>query len=194
MAKQSTKEKIVAEGARIILKNGFNNTGVLDVLKAAGIPKGSFYFYFKSKEDFGLEVIEYFANTIRRVWIDPSARGACSPLEGLRKKFEDAVSYFQSAGCAGGCPIGNLAQEMGDLNENFRQRLEEVFREIGNSIAKSLAEAQTQGEIDRSLDVDQLAEFILNSWEGALLRMKTEKSIAPLLIFNRVVFGMLVRS
>ena len=72
MTKRPTKTRIIAEGAKIIQKNGFNNTGILDVLRAADVPKGSFYFYFKSKEDFGLEVINYLAETLRRTWTQSS--------------------------------------------------------------------------------------------------------------------------
>ena len=82
---------------------------------------------------------------------------------------------------------------MGDLNDAFRQRLEEIFREMKNMIAQSLRESQEMDEINRSLDTNELADFILNSWEGALLRMKTEKSVAPLLIFNNTIFGTLLK-
>ncbi len=193
MTKQHTKTRIIAEGAKIIQKNGFNNTGILDVLKAAGVPKGSFYFYFKSKEDFGLEVINYLAESLRRTWTQSSESPADSPLDSLKKKFQDAAVYFQNTGCTGGCPIGNLAQEMGDINDTFRQRLEEVFREMKIMIAQYLRESQELDEINRSLDTNELADFILNSWEGALLRMKTEKSVAPLLIFNNTIFGTLLK-
>lgn len=193
MAKQSTKIKIVAEGAKVIQKKGFNNTGIIDVLNAAGVPKGSFYFYFKSKEDFGIEVINYLAENVRRAWTQSPKYTTESPLESLKRRFDEATTYFQHAGCIGGCPIGNLAQEMGDLNDVFRQRLQEIFSEMRNVIAQSIREAQRLSEINRSFDAEQLADFILNSWEGALLRMKTEKSVIPLLNFNQVIFDILFK-
>ncbi|MGC8604909.1 MAG: TetR family transcriptional regulator C-terminal domain-containing protein [Desulfomonilaceae bacterium] len=193
MAKQSTKIKIVAEGAKVIQKKGFNNTGIIDVLNAAGVPKGSFYFYFKSKEDFGIEVINYLAENVRRAWTQSPKYTTESPLESLKRRFDEATTYFQHAGCIGGCPIGNLAQEMGDLNDVFRQRLQEIFLEMRNVIAQSIREAQRLSEINRSFDAEQLADFILNSWEGALLRMKTEKSVIPLLNFNQVIFDILFK-
>jgi TetR/AcrR family transcriptional repressor of nem operon len=101
-AKQITKEKILMVGAEIIHRKGFNNTGIQEILKAAGVPKGSFYFYFKSKEDFGLHLIDFFGNFLfsRSEKYLNDSRG--SPIERLRLFFDEFLTYFEKNEFKGG--------------------------------------------------------------------------------------------
>jgi TetR/AcrR family transcriptional repressor of nem operon len=103
MAKQQiTKEKILTVGAEIIHRKGFNNTGIQEILKAAEVPKGSFYFYFKSKEDFGLNLIDFFGNILFAKSDEYLNDSRGTPIERLRRFFNEFLTYFQENDFKGG--------------------------------------------------------------------------------------------
>jgi TetR/AcrR family transcriptional regulator, transcriptional repressor for nem operon len=194
MNKESTRDKILAEGARIVHAKGFNNTGIQEILEAVGVPKGSFYFYFRSKEEFGLAVCDHFAEFMAN-WMDRHLETVrATHIEALEGFFDEVKGYFAQRGCKSGCPVGNMAQEMADLNEAFRERIEACLTMMKSKIGKCLSAAQQNNEIDPDLNTDEVADFILNSWEGALIRMKSRQSVEPLALFHRVVFGRVLRS
>ncbi len=186
--KKNTAQNIIEAAAPLIHRRGFHHTGLKEIVEAAGVPKGSFYFYFKSKEDFGLALIDHYSQSL---YEDAPALGDASEkpaLERLRKAFEAHRDIRVGQGCEGGCPLGNLAQEMSDLSPRMRERLQKNFNAIVANIASLLREARERGEVPDDLDIDQTAGFIFDAWEGALLRMKTEKSVEPVDRFLRVVF------
>ena len=174
--KENIKNKLLEIGAEIIHLKGFNHTGIKEILDAAGVPKGSFYNYFKDKEDFGLQVIdhfvEYFSSMARDILEDKSI----PPLERLKKMLGGFIEFFNSKDYALGCPIGNLAQEMGDLSPAFREKLKYAIDSMAGHYSKVLEEAQISGALSMDLDVRDTAYFIVSSWHGALIRMKIEKS------------------
>jgi TetR/AcrR family transcriptional regulator, transcriptional repressor for nem operon len=193
MDKDSTKQRILKHGARIVYQKGFNNTGIQEILTAAGVPKGSFYFYFKSKEDFGLALIDYYAQNLPALSASSLTSPETPPLQRLRAFFEARRLFCNQEEGRSGCPIGNLTQEMGILNEEFQAKLREAFRRIKGAISECLEQAREQGETHLPPDSEETADFILNSWEGALLRMKAEGNTEPLLLFEKMVFERLLK-
>lgn len=193
MVKESTKNKILEHAGKMIRMKGFNNTGIQEILDSAGVPKGSFYFYFKSKEDLGLALIDHFEQSVGQLGESLLVNASGSPLERLRGYFEAMRLFFEQDGWKGGCPIGNLTQEMGPLNEAFRTKLRAVFRLMQSGIRDCLEQAKAANELDSHVDVDETSEFILDSWEGAIVRMKAEGNSAPLLLFQKIVFEKLLR-
>ena len=187
-----TKTIILSKGAEIVHNKGFNNTGIQEVLNAAGVPKGSFYFYFKNKNDFGLHLIDFYAQVIYSRLDEAQAMTDLHPLARLRSFFREFLLLFEKNQCQGGCPIGNLAQEMGDLNEDFRQRLNTVFSRLQHRIANLLEEARKEGGLSATWRTQEMAGFILNSWQGAMLQMKVVKSTHPLQTFESIVFDSLL--
>ena len=126
MAKKiDVKEKILAAGAQIIHRKGFNHTGIQEVLKAAGVPKGSFYFYFKNKQDFGFQVVDFFDQSFAPMFMEIIDNVSVSPLARMEQVFDAFIRYFEELEFTCGCPIGNLAQEMGDLSPEFSDKLNE---------------------------------------------------------------------
>nr|WP_279343201.1 TetR/AcrR family transcriptional regulator [Fundidesulfovibrio terrae] len=186
--KQDTKKAIIEAAAPLIYRQGFHRTGLKEILDAAGVPKGSFYFYFKSKEDFGLAVIDHYLENLLATRSHVLADGA-PPLERLRAVFAGRRDQREMNGCEGGCPLGNLAQEMSDLSPRMREHLQGALASIAKVFAQLLAQARDRGDLPQDFDPDQTAGFILDAWEGALLRMKTEKSVAPLDRFIHFVFN-----
>lgn len=160
---------------------GYHGTGVKDIVAAAGIPKGSFYNYFDSKEDFVIEALQQVAEgnltQIRRTLAEPGQ----SPLNRLRSVFSGGTEYLKRHGryeC--GSFLGMVAQEVADTNETVRSVTQDLLESYQATLAACLSEAQSAGEIDPGLDCPSLAGFIFSAWEGALLQMKARKSPAPL--------------
>ncbi len=189
MAKQDTKAKILAQGARIVHDKGFGSTGIQEILNAAGVPKGSFYFYFTSKEDFGLELIDFFMTFMLGRMDAHFNNLERSPLERLKAFFDDMMDYCEQTGCKDGCPIGKMAQELGCLSEEFRLKVAHSLETMKFRFHQCVHEARAQGELPASADPEKLAAFILDAWEGALLRMKASRSREPLLIMREMIFG-----
>jgi TetR/AcrR family transcriptional repressor of nem operon len=193
MGKETTKSLLLEEGKKSFLERGFNHSGIDAILQAAGVPKGSFYHYFSSKEDFGLQVLDRFAEghnaDLDRYLTDTSA----SPLLRLRRLVEAKCECLESQNCRNGCLVGNLSQEMADQSEAFRARLGEIFRGWAGRYAACLGEAREAGEIPADVDVNELADFWLNSWQGALLRAKTIRSTAPLRTFLNLMFDFVLK-
>ncbi|MBN1634920.1 MAG: TetR/AcrR family transcriptional regulator, partial [Deltaproteobacteria bacterium] len=127
MGKLNTRETIIKEGARLIHAKGYNNTGLKEILNAAGVPKGSFYFYFTNKEDFGLQVIDSFAGFIQHMATKQMGDPNTPPLQRLERFFNAYLNHFETMGFKYGCPIGNLMQEMSDLNDTFRNKIDSIY-------------------------------------------------------------------
>jgi TetR/AcrR family transcriptional repressor of nem operon len=192
-SRPATCEALLDAGTELILEKGYNHCGLDEILKRAEAKKGSFYHFFSSKEEFGLAVVDRYAAarfaTLDRFLGDDSRR----PLERLRLFFEDSARRHESMGYRRGCLFGNLGQEMADQSEAFRRRLSDCLRHLHDQIAGCLRLAQEQGDLSPALDADRLADYCLNSWEGAVLRMKVVKSIEPLEEFLEVMFGIVLK-
>ena len=193
MDKKNTRSDIIRIGTELISRQGYNATGIEMVLKEAGVPKGSFYHYFKSKEEFGLAVMAVFADYYSQRMTALLQDAALSPLTRIRTLLQGSLERFSRNQCSKGCLIGNLGQEMADQNERFRARLDEIFDDWRKLLAGCLAEAQTAKELDSRLDAEALASFILSGWEGAILRAKVMKSPQPLQDFIEILFAVTLR-
>jgi TetR/AcrR family transcriptional regulator, transcriptional repressor for nem operon len=186
--KESTKTQLIDAGIQIMQEKGYNNTGIMEVLQSVGVPKGSFYYYFESKEDFGLQIINHFDEAYSQRLGQYFDDKSLSPVQRLRSYCEDGRTRLLEAQCRKGCLIGNLSQEMADQSEVFRARLEQVMSKWRARFAECIKEAQEQGEICTRIDTVDLAEFFLSGWEGAVMRAKTTKNTGPQDAFIRVMF------
>jgi TetR/AcrR family transcriptional repressor of nem operon len=193
MAKENTKQKILEVGSEIIHLKGFNHTGIQEVLNAAGVPKGSFYNFFKNKEDFGLQVIDhfigFFASMMEPIMDDPDS----SPLEKIRHILQQFIQIFGERDFSFGCPIGNLAQEMGDLSPAFRKKLKEAVDSMASIYINLIQEAQERREISKEISPKETAYFIVASWHGALGHMKIQKNGVPLENHLRFIFDYILK-
>lgn len=184
MTTRETREHIIRTGAELIARNGFGATGINKVLAAAGVPKGSFYHYFKSKNDFGLAVIDAYASETERRMDATLADRKRPPLERLHAYLHASQGDMQECDYSRGCLIGNLGQELAAQNEVFRARLDEVLNGWERRFADCIAEAQAAGTIDSEIEPREAAAFLLAGWQGALLRAKTARSVQPLQRFQ----------
>jgi TetR/AcrR family transcriptional repressor of nem operon len=189
----NTRDRIIETGAEIIQLKGFNHTGIQEILNAAGVPKGSFYNYFKSKDDFGLQIIDYFSAHFQQIAKKSLEDTRISPLSRIYTFLTAFMEYFESQNYAGGCPIGNLAQEMGDLSPTFRKKLSEAMDMMIDTYSQVLSAAQNDGKITKSLNIKDTARFIIASWHGAVIQMKLTRSLDPLKNHRKFIFDHLLK-
>jgi len=192
-ARNNTYNRIIEKGAALIHRKGYNATGLKEILQKAGVPKGSFYFYFESKEDFGIEVINYFSSTIESFFKQYLLDKTVPPL----KRFENLVNFyvkmFEKSNFSLGCPIGNLSLEMADTNKRFKSKLSGVVDNLIVYITLCLKEAQEDGSIRKSIHIDDVAKLIFYGFEGAILHMKLVNSSKPLITFYNSIINYLTK-
>ena len=180
-----TRARILRTGAQLIHARGYNATGLQEILTEAGVPKGSFYFYFKSKEDFGLQLIDYYAAFIGEIFsrfLDDTSNG---PAERIGRLFDFYEDFFTRKSCGLGCPIGNLSLELGDTSGRFRKRLSVAIDSLITKLESCLLDMKREGAVQSSVDAGEAARFIFHGFEGAILHMKVTRNIGPLKTFRR---------
>jgi TetR/AcrR family transcriptional repressor of nem operon len=188
MKRIHNKDDIIQVGLDLVLSRGFNATGVEAVLKQANIPKGSFYNFFSSKEEFALAIIDkFFADMVEALYPIYSDE-SLPPLERVKRSFETIIAIFEDGGCCKGCLIGNLSLEMADHFENVRQRLEKSLQEWTKGVSQLLLQAQKENTIPADMNAEMLAENLISSFQGALLCSKVKKSPEPLNNFIHLYF------
>ncbi len=175
-----TKRELIRAGAELFLRRSFQGTGINDILKTAGVPKGSFYHFFPGKEEFALAVVAYQAEMTSARWAAVLENSDLPPLGRVRALFDASMERLASADCAVGCPLGTMAQEMAGLSESLRRATDEGMRRIEAQLAACLREGQERGDISRGLDAEGAARFIWYAWQGALIAVKAAGSTAPM--------------
>jgi TetR/AcrR family transcriptional repressor of nem operon len=192
MKRIHNKEDIVQAGLDLVLSKGFNATGVESILKQANIPKGSFYNFFSSKEEFGLAIIDKFVADRYEEIFPIFSDETLPPLKRIRKSFETIIATFGDNDCSKGCLLGNLGLEMADHSENVRQRLEKSLLEWISGVSELLLQAQKEQAIPLDLNAEMLAENLVASFQGALLLSKVTKTLKPLRNFIHLYFEVFI--
>jgi len=189
-----TRERILAAGAQVVGQKGFNGAGLSEILQVAGVPKGSFYHYFGSKEDFGVALIERardeYLEALRPI-VGDRRRPA---LERLRAVFEQTRDECAAHGPTVECIIAKLALETSNLSEPVHAAVRCVYQQWNALLAQVIREGQAAGEVAPGHDPDRLAGILVMMWEGAAVRMQIDRSIQPLDDFLAFVFDSLLRS
>lgn len=180
-------------GLETLTEKGFATAGLDEILGRVGVPKGSFYHYFASKEAFGLALIERYAHFFARKLDRHLLCAELTPLARVQAFVDDAQAGMARYDYRRGCLIGNLGQEMGALPESFRAQLQAVFADWQARLAACLRLAQQAGEMSATADAEQLAAFFWIGWEGAVLRAKLAQSAEPLTVFARFFLAGLPR-
>ena len=175
----TTKERTLDVGLRLLLRNGYSDLGVQAVLEEAGIPKGSFYHHFASKEDFALQVIDRYMRDVHRGLDATLGDKSLSPLDRVRRFFELSRDKYREDGYLG-CMLGGLGQELSGVSPVFQEKIEACFGIIAGRIADCMEEALSKGHLPAGADPRQLANLMVDCWEGAALRSRLRRDAAPL--------------
>jgi TetR/AcrR family transcriptional repressor of nem operon len=188
------RERILEAGAAVVTAKGFNGAGLTEILKRAGVPKGSFYHYFGSKEDFGVALIERASEEHLEWTRSIVGDRRRSPIERLRAVFQEGYDECVAQEEGQECLIAKLALETSKLSEPVHAAVKCAYQQWASLLAQVIREGQAAGEIPRSEDADRLASVLLMLWEGATIRREIERSPKPLDDFLHFVFDRLLRT
>ena len=193
MAAKSTRDHLIDTGLKLMHQHGYNATGLTEILTAADVPKGSFYHHFGSKEDFAAAALERYTTREAEHAAEVLGGSKTAPLKRLKRYFTDLVKTYGQKGAIPGCMMGRFSLEVAEANPQLRKQISGTFAHWQHTIATVIQQAMAQEELAADTDPESLAGFLLNSWEGALLRSQAEKSDAPLEVFMQLVFGQLLK-
>ncbi len=175
---ENTRNRIMQAAFQEMHKHGYQGMRIDQVLKNTGLKKGALYHHFSSKQALGYAVLEErIQKRITELWITPLTTYD-DPLVGIHSLFAKLDKEWSDAFFNLGCPLNNLAQEMSPIDEGFRKRVETFFKFWKTEISQALERGQQQGIVDKSINIDDCAIFILAAIEGALGMVKNHQSKA----------------
>jgi len=193
MTTKSTRDHLIDVGLKLMHRHGYNATGVTQILNEADVPKGSFYHHFESKEDFAAAALEKYVAREGEHAAAVLNDQKILPLKRLKHYFSELVKIYGQNGSVPGCMLGRFSLDMAAENAQLRKRISTSFDRWQHRIATVIRQAVTQKELPANTDPESLAGFLLNSWQGALVRSQAEKSDAALETFMHTVFDLLLK-
>jgi TetR/AcrR family transcriptional regulator, transcriptional repressor for nem operon len=184
---RNAKEQLVAGASKVLLEKGYNAASVGDIVAAAGVPKGSVYNHFDSKEELALEALRRY---IASYPIDALATGEGKPLRRLRASFEATSERTVERGVTCGCMLGNFSTEL--VGEPIAAMVAAALTHWSEAVSAVLRQAQEAGELDRDLDPEELGPYLVDAYEGAVSRAKLAGDRAPMDAFIATTFDTLL--
>lgn len=189
MTRKHVREDLLNAGFRLFWQSGYEATGIREIVAEAGAPQGCFTNYFRSKVDFAREILEryfvYVSGIVQEALEDKSLTAA-----GRLWRYLDVITgKLEESNWARGCMIGNFSLETSPHSEHLRGKLSSLFEEWRRPFAECIAEGQAAGEFTHEFTADDLADFLLTTWQGAMLRMKVDRSPEPLERFKEIIFA-----
>ncbi len=175
MGYKHNKENILEVGYHVLRKNGYHKVGVNEILKEAGIPKGSFYNFFESKEDFAAQVISHYGMTNRQ-WIEEFFKQKGSPFSLIKAFYKELIDINEQDNYSSGCLVNVMANETGRIYDKLAKVSDESFESWLEILTKVISEGQASGEITKKYPAKQLAEFLHTGMYGTFSRMKVTRS------------------
>lgn len=181
-----TKALLIRTGLETLTEFGFSATGLDTILKKVSVPKGSFYHYFKSKEAYGIALVDaydsYFIAKLNH-YLDQQN---IPPLERIVNFTQSAIKGMGKYDYKRGCLVGNLNQELNHLSDEFKNRLMQSYTAWQLQIENCLNQAKQQGTISKTVNTQLMSEYFWIGWEGAVMRAKLTKSSTPLTLYTEM--------
>lgn len=182
--KELKKEQILNQGIQLLMRHGYNGTGLKLLLDTVKVPKGSFYSYFESKEKFTAEAIthyiEPFIVRLEFYLNQPELDGFAA----IKAYFDSLIDELEQSDFKGGCLLGDMMGEVGSISDLCRLALKAAIERYCVLLERGLRSAQLAGIIHAEIATESMAKLLFDSWQGALLHMKIERSITPLQRFS----------
>ena len=187
MNSNTQRDALVNMGRRLVHAQGFSRTGVREIAAAAGVPQGSFTNHFRSKEAFGKVLLDNYSADISNIMQKTLENNSRPPAERIRNYFQSARGLLEEGDWRRGCLIVDLMSDATPHSELIRERLCEILQEQKSRFARVITELLPP----QSTDAADLASFLIAAWHGTLLRVKTERSSAPIDGFERTMLQLL---
>jgi len=194
MGRSSLRGDILDAGMSVMFRSGYRGASVRDICAAGGAPHGSFTNHFRSKEAFAAEVLDQYFDYLKGLMSEALSDSRLTPRQRLKRYLDIVTDRLERDGWKVGCLIGDFSLGASAKSKLLRQRLHAIFEEWRAPFASCIAAAQSAREIDSQFDATELAEFLLASWQGAILRMKVERGPAALERFKKIVFETVFKS
>jgi TetR/AcrR family transcriptional repressor of nem operon len=192
----SVRDQLIESAVEVFHARGFNGCSVQDIVEAAGVPKGSFYNHFKSKEALGVEVVRAYTRLVGAYVAEAGAgeilSGDGTPLERIRAYFEAVIEQNVSCGVRKGCLLGNFATELAPHSAEIANAVTDALDNWSAAVARALAQAQEAGELPKDVDVEALGRYLVDGYEGAAARAKLIGDRGPMDEFIRTTFDFLL--
>jgi TetR/AcrR family transcriptional repressor of nem operon len=189
MPQRNLREQLVEGGSRALYQKGFHAASVNDIAAAAGVPKGSVYNHFASKEDLALEALRRYGASYD---LEALQHGDAPPLDRLRAYMSDVIERTVVRGVELGCLIGNFSVEMAAHGGPIAEMAGDMLDAWSDAYADVLEEAQAAGDLDPDLDARTLGAFLVDSYQGAVARAKLRGDRAPLDTYISTTFDQLL--
>lgn len=177
---EATKQHLIDVGSALFHQQGFKNTGLAQILKESKVTKGSFYFHFEDKHAFGLAIIDFYIGLFKKSSKEHLNNSELSPIQKIEAFHYYFLDLLKKNDFKGGCLIGNFSQEMSTLNPEYAKKISAAFDGMATTAANVICEGVLMGEFQPNDNIDALANFFVNSWEGALVRVKSVGNAEPL--------------
>jgi TetR/AcrR family transcriptional regulator, transcriptional repressor for nem operon len=187
--RHSLRNRILEAGLKVMFRKGYVGASVRDIVAEAPAPQGSFTNHFRSKEEFVREVLDLYFENLKQVVAETLGDTSRTPRQRLKRYLDFITERLANAEFSRGCLIGDLSLEAASQSQILRERLADIFIEWRTPFAACIAEGQAAGEIATTFTAEELAEFLLSSWEGAILRLKVVRNAEPLERFKRIAFA-----
>ncbi|OBU12228.1 TetR/AcrR family transcriptional regulator [Morganella psychrotolerans] len=187
------KRLLIRSGVEMFTEKGYMTSDINGILKKVGVPKGSFYYYFESKEQFGLEIMHsydnYFSHLLDKCLCDPEL----PPLARIEKFYQSAKAGMEKYNWLRGCLVGNLGQEVANLPDGYGEILNTIISGWQKKVEICLSEAQAMNTIPAGTDCRLMAAFFWMGWEGAVMRAKLTRNSDPLDLFISVFINKIIK-
>jgi len=178
----AAREKILKEAEHVLHLKGFNAASMDEIAKACGMTKANLFHHYGAKADLALAVLDFKIAEFHSRRVEPLCAEA-APEKAVTAMFEQAAKFFGGNGCKAGCFVGNIALEMSDLSEAFRERVGRFFAAWAAGMASCLERAKAAGYFRAELDSKATAEALVALYEGSIMLSKCQRDAQ---IFKRV--------
>jgi TetR/AcrR family transcriptional repressor of nem operon len=191
--KPTNRDRLLTQGLRVVHRQGLAGASVRDIVRAAGVPQGSFSNHFASKQAFGVEILDLYFGFTRKVLAATLDNTDLSPLKRLEAYIDANQAFLEQWGVENGCLYGTYAAEITGHDEPIRGRLVEILNLLQDSLTACLRAAVKSGELPKGFKCNEVGEFILSSLQGAILLSKGKRDTSPITAFKRVLFTNILR-
>lgn len=194
MLNNNKKQHIIEKGMEVLREKGFNGSGVAEIIKKADIPKGSFYYYFKSKEHFAVEVLKYYSSILIKDVNNALLNQNGSPLKRIIDLYSKQIdNYTKQKNFPYGSFASRICQETGETYRSIFDVSNQLFLDLKEIHVKCLNQAIQFKELSAETDTEKLSDLILYSWEGAVLRIKVNGNLDSLNIFQEMLIKTILK-
>jgi AcrR family transcriptional regulator len=178
-AKLSTRDRIVQAATELFYAHGYAGTGMAEILKKAKANSGSFYFFFTSKEDLLMAVLDWYQANLGPVLLEPVFKQSKDPIKRIFLLLEKYRQNVVATQFAFGCPLGRLALEIEPDRRAVHDKIAANFTGWSRAVQELLRQAQQEGHLPRNCDARQLSRFVLTVMEGGVMQARSYQCIEP---------------